>query len=108
MYLEYIRIFRKLKLHTFHRDCLVDMQINYRRILFPVIMYNYFTFYMFDLVLMYTQYIQGLCQSGLGTADYVVIIPHYIDPVRTSQKTALQLLRVLSLLWEQHVHRVVP
>jgi hypothetical protein len=37
-----------------------------------VIMYSYFTFYMFDIVLMYIQYVQGLCQSGLGTADYAL------------------------------------
>jgi hypothetical protein len=37
-----------------------------------VIMYNYFTFYMFDMVLIYIQYVQGLCQSGLHTADYAL------------------------------------
>jgi hypothetical protein len=38
-----------------------------------VIMYNYFTFYRFDMVLLHIQYIKALCQSGRGTADYARI-----------------------------------
>jgi hypothetical protein len=38
-----------------------------------VIMYKYFTFYIFDMVLIYIQYVQGLRQSGLGTADYALL-----------------------------------
>jgi hypothetical protein len=36
------------------------------------------------------------------------ISPHYIDPARTTQKTSLPLLRVLSLPGNQLVHRAVP
>jgi hypothetical protein len=34
-----------------------------------VIMYNYFRFYMFDMVLIYIQCVQGLRQYGFRTAD---------------------------------------